>query len=191
MLGNYNRMLATNTGKGGKFGRAVFVMLCAAVALGVTMTVSQTAFAQQSTCNPNDGEAWDSNFQTCVGFNGVAQSGDGWPHNLIWAFWSHCIQFQCSADTVKLWETRTRAFACFRGGASVGWKIVVMGRATGYYKGWADRNNFISAALATQGGNVGWWHFPGGWYMPTSIWMRNNKDGGRMNMDIWTVCYVE
>jgi hypothetical protein len=177
---------------------------CAAVALG--MTASRAAFAtctfkpSTGNCNTSDGEYWGGDFHTCVGYNGAEQTGDAWPHDLIGNLWSHCAASSCDGQSLQLWQTNPagditvqlpnhHGFWWCDGG--LGDTLIVMGRVTGQYCGWDDRNNFINEAQATQGGQAGSWSggpFVGSWYMPTNLWMRNYQDGGWMNMEFHTIC---
>src|SRR5262249_27388014 len=93
------------------------------------------------TCNSGAGEYWNSQYQTCVGFNGVEQTGSGYPDSLVNSLWSHCSQYSCDNVSFELYETAGDSDPYYCDGGR-GDTLSVMGVVTGYYSGWTDRNNF-------------------------------------------------
>ena len=94
-------------------------------------------------------------------------TANGWPHGLLNSYlWDHCSEFGCDGVARQVWSQ-----------SDAGSAVSVNIRASGNYCGWADRNQMVSTALNTQGGQAGS-NSAGKWTMPSSTFMRNNADGG-------------
>jgi hypothetical protein len=148
---------------------------------------SGMAGAEGMTCNTKAGEVHNSQYNVCIGFKalGWTVTGNGWPCDMINNAWGKCDENHCRTDTVIARLEGSRWTGCSRGGIA---KIIVTAKFSGDYKGWGDRDHFIRAALATQDGQCGKWYPNGGWWMPTSIWIRNYDNGAWMNMAFDTEC---
>jgi hypothetical protein len=136
------------------------------------------ATAEGAQCQ--NGETFNSDYNVCTEYTGAMWTAMRWPCQLVRQAWSQCDEKSCRSDTIVPFIEHD--VNC----QGTGRDLVLSASFKGLYHGWEDRHRLISAALATQDGQCGF--FSNGFWSPTQITLRDYATEAWINMDFKGVC---